>query len=244
MSRTTSATSRSACGRRSIDLIVARAGPVATLTLNRPERRNALDGGLLSELIATLTALNDDPSARVVVLTGAPPVFSSGADQGRGSAAPPPPGQFIRLFSRLATVLERLELPVIAALNGHAVGGGWVLALCCDFRFAAEAAQCWIPEVDMGIALHPVLITPFVRLVGPARTREITLEARRYPAREQHAMGLVHRVVAGDALADAAAEYAAHLAAKPFRPLAEMKARINQIARVTYREAGPFMVSP
>src|SRR5688572_25437817 len=161
VSRTTSATSRSACGRRSIDLIVARAGPVATLTLNRPERRNALDGGLLSELIATLTALNDDPSARVVVLTGAPPVFSSGADQGRGSAASPPPGQFIRLFSRLATVLERLELPVIAALNGHAVGGGWVLALCCDFRFAAEAAQCWIPEVDMGIALHPVLTTPF-----------------------------------------------------------------------------------
>lgn len=175
----------------------------------------------------------------MVVLTGAPPVFSAGADLGRGSATPPPPGQFIRLFSRLASTLERLELPVIAALNGHAVGGGWALALCCDFRFAAEAAQCWIPEVDMGIALHPVLTTPFVRLVGPARTREITLECRRYPAREQHAMGLVHRVVPGDALAAAAADYAAHLAAKPFRPLAEMKARINQIARTGIPEIGP-----
>ena len=175
----------------------------------------------------------------MVVLTGAPPVFSAGADLGRGSATPPPPGQFIRLFSRLASTLERLELPVIAALNGHAVGGGWALALCCDFRFAAEAAQCWIPEVDMGIALHPVLTTPFVRLVGPARTREITLECRRYPAREQHAMGLVHRVVPGDTLAAAAADYAARLAAKPFRPLAEMKARINQIARTGIPEIGP-----
>lgn len=193
----------------------------------------------MTDLATTLTALGDDRAARVVVLTGAPPVFSSGADQGRGSAAPPPPGQFIRLFSRLATTLDRLELPVIAALNGHAVGGGWALALCCDFRFAAEAAQCWIPEVDMGISLHPVLTTPFVRLVGPARTREITLECRRYAAWEQHAMGLVHRVVPGDALAGAAAEYAAHLAAKPFRPLAEMKARINQIARIAYPEAGP-----
>lgn len=174
----------------------------------------------------------------MVVLTGAPPVFSAGADLGRGPGAPPPPGRFVRLFSRLAGTLDRLELPVIAALNGHAVGGGWALALCCDFRFAAEGAQCWIPEVDMGIALHPVLTTPFIRLVGPARTREIALEARRYTSREQHAMGLVHRVVPGDALAAEAAEYAARLAAKPFRALAEAKARINQIARTAYPEIG------
>lgn len=172
------------------------------------------------------------------MVTGAPPVFSAGADLGRGSDTRPPPGQFVRLFSRLALALERLEPPVVAALNGHAVGGGWALALCCDFRFAAEGAQCWVPEIDMGVALHPALMTPFVRLVGPARTREIAIEARRYSAAEQHAMGLVHRVVPGEALPSAAAEYAAHLAAKPPRALAEVKARINQIARAAFPEVG------
>ena len=172
------------------------------------------------------------------MLTGAPPVFSAGADLGRGSDPRPPPGQFVRLFARLAATLERLEPPVIAALNGHAVGGAWALALCGDFRFAAEGAQCWVPEIDMGVALHPVLTTPFVRLVGPARTREIAIEGRRYSAAEQHAMGLVHRVVPAAALAAAAADYAANLAAKPARALAEVKARINQISRAAWPEVG------
>ena len=141
---------------------------------------------MLSDLTATLAELGDDRTTRAIVLTGAPPVFSAGADLGRGSDMPPPPGQFVRLFSRLAATLERLELPVVAALNGHAVGGGWALALGCDFRFAAESARCWVPEIDMGVALHPVLATPFVRLVGPARTREIAMEGRRYSAAEQH----------------------------------------------------------
>jgi enoyl-CoA hydratase/carnithine racemase len=132
------------------------------------------------------------------VLTGAPPVFSAGADLGRGSDPRPPPGQFVRLFARLAATLERLEPPVIAALNGHAVGGAWALALCGDFRFAAEGAQCWVPEIDMGVALHPVLTTPFA----------------------------------------AAADYAANLAAKPARALAEVKARINQISRAAWPEVG------
>jgi enoyl-CoA hydratase/carnithine racemase len=211
---------------------------VVTLTLARPERRNALDGALLSDLTTTLAALGDDPATRAIVLTGAPPVFSAGADLGRGSDTRPPPGQFVRLFSRLAATLERLEQPVVAALNGHAVGGGWALALCCDFRLAAETAQCWVPEVDMGIALHPVLTAPFVRLAGPARAREIAIECRRYSAPEQHAMGLVHRVVPGAALAAVAHAYAAHLAAKPPRALAEVKARVDQIARIAFPLAG------
>ena len=238
MRRSTSATWKTASGRASIDLTVARAGAVVTLTLARPERRNALDGALLSDLTTTLAALGDDPATRAVVLTGAPPVFSAGADLGRGSDPRPPPGQFVRLFARLAATLERLEPPVIAALNGHAVGGGWALARSCDFRFAAEGAQCWVPEIDMGVALHPVLTTPFVRLVGPARTREIAIEGRRYSAAEQHAIGLVHRVLPAAALAAAAADYAAHLAAKPARALAEVKARINQIARAAWPEVG------
>jgi enoyl-CoA hydratase/carnithine racemase len=111
------------------------------------------------------------------------------------------------------------------------VGGGWGLTLACDFRVAAVEAEFWIPEVDLGVPLGVASTTRFVRLVGPARAKEIILETRRYAAAEAAALGLVHRVVPGEELARAVREQAARLAAKPIRPLAEMKARINAIAR-------------
>jgi enoyl-CoA hydratase/carnithine racemase len=89
----------------------------------------------------------------------------------------------------------------------------------------------WIPEVDLGVPLGVGSTTRFVRLVGPARAKEIILECRRFNAEEARHWGLVHRVVPGHELAKAVREYAEKLAAKPFRPLAEMKARINAIAR-------------
>jgi enoyl-CoA hydratase/carnithine racemase len=144
--------------------------------------------------------------------------------------------QFRRLFERANTLLENLEQATICAINGHAVGGGWGLTLACDFRFAAAAAELWIPEVDLGVPLGVASTTRFVRLVGPARTKEIVMSGRRYTAAEAYALGLVHRVVPDAQLATAVEEYAELLAAKPFRPLAEMKARINHIARTAIPE--------
>jgi enoyl-CoA hydratase/carnithine racemase len=222
------------------EILLTRDGPVATVALNRPDRRNALSDALLTELAAAFAELRDDAAARVVVVTGAPPVFSAGADAGlRASMSPEErrqafagrKSQFRRLFERANTLLEGLEQPTIAMVNGHAVGGGWGLALACDFRIAAAEAQFWIPEVDLGVPLGVGTTTRFVRLVGPARAKEIIMECRRYSAAEALALGLVTRVVPGAALADAVREYAAALLAKPFRPLAEMKARINAIAR-------------
>jgi enoyl-CoA hydratase/carnithine racemase len=89
----------------------------------------------------------------------------------------------------------------------------------------------WIPEVDLGVPLGVASTTRFVRLVGPARAKEIIMEGRRYTAAEAHTIGLVHRVVPGNELAAAVRAYAERLAAKPFAPLAEVKARINAIAR-------------
>jgi enoyl-CoA hydratase/carnithine racemase len=128
-------------------------------------------------------------------------------------------------------VLENLEQTTIAAINGHAVGGGWGLTLACDFRIAAAEAEMWIPEVDLGVPLGVASTTRFVRLVGPARAKEIIMTCRRYPAAEAQALGLVHRVVPRVELDKTVAAFAAMLAAKPVRPLAEMKARINAIAR-------------
>ena len=222
------------------DVTLTRDGAVATVTLDRPDRRNSLSDDMLTELGAAFAELRDDAATRVVVVTGAPPVFSAGADAGlkstmsadeRRQAFGQRKSQFRRLFERANAVLENLEQASIAAVNGHAVGGGWGLALACDFRIAAAEAQFWIPEVDLGVPLGVGTTTRFVRMVGPARAKEIIMGCARYSAAEAQAWGLVHQVVPGAGLADAVADYAARLAKKPFRPMAEVKARINAIAR-------------
>jgi enoyl-CoA hydratase len=222
------------------NVTLARDGAIATVTLNRPDRRNSLSDPMLTELAAAFAGLRDDVETRVVIVTGAPPVFSAGADAGlKGSMSPDErrqafgqrKSQFRRLFERANTLLENLEQATIAMINGHAVGGGWGLTLACDFRWAAAEAQLWIPEVDLGVPLGVASTTRFVRLVGPARAKEIIMECRRFSASEAQAWGLVHRVVPGAALAKEVRAYADLLAAKPFRPLAEVKARINAIAR-------------
>ena len=218
-----------------------RDGAIATVTLNRPERRNSLSDAMLTDLGAVVSALRDDAAVRIVILTGAPPVFSAGADAALKSSMSPEErrhamatrkSQFRRLFERVNTMLEGLEQITVCAINGHAIGGGWGLTLACDFRIAAAEAQFWIPEVDLGVPLGVASTTRFVRLVGPARAKEIILECRRYSAEEARTLGLAHRVVPGNDLIKHSREYAQMLLAKPFQPLTEMKARINAIARI------------
>ena len=221
------------------NVTLARDGAVATLTLNRPERRNSLSDPMLTDLGAALAELRDDAGTRVVILTGAPPVFSAGADAPHARAKTDEErrrlfkenkSQFRRLFERATGALEGLEQATIAMVNGHAVGGGWGLLLACDFRFAAAEAQFWIPEVDLGVPLGVASTTRFVRFVGPARAKEIIMGCHRYSAAEAQAMGLVTRVLPGSDLEHAVKDYAQHLLKKPFRALAEVKARINAIA--------------
>ena len=222
------------------NVTLVRDGLMATVTLNRPDRRNSLSDPMLTDLGAAFAELRDDDTTRVIIVTGAPPVFSAGADAGLKSSMSPEEkrkafagrkSQFRRLFERCNTMLESLEQTTICAINGHAVGGGWGLTLACDFRIAAAEAQLWIPEVDLGVPLGVASTTRFVRLVGPARAKEIILDCRRYTAEEARQWGLVHRVVPGHELAKVVREYAEFMTAKPFKALAEMKARINAIAR-------------
>ena len=224
------------------NVTLVRSGLVATVTLNRPDRRNSLSDAMLGELGAAFAELRDDTTTRVVIVTGAPPVFSAGADAPHFAKAATPEerrrlflsrkSQFRRLFERANTLLENLEQATICSINGHAVGGGWGLTLACDFRFAAAGALLWIPEVDLGVPLGIASTTRFVRLVGPARAKEIIMSCRRYSAAEAQALGLVNQVLPADALGGAVSDYAEMLARKPFRALAEVKARINAIARV------------
>jgi enoyl-CoA hydratase/carnithine racemase len=217
-----------------------RKGLIATVTLDRPDRRNSLSDEMLADLVSAFSALRDDDSTRVVVVTGAPPIFSAGADapfkkgmseEERRRMFTSRKSQFRRLFERANVLLENLEQVTVGAVNGHAVGGGWGLALACDFRVAAAEAEFWIPEVDLGVPLGVATTTRFVRFVGPMRAKEIIIGGRRYSAAECLALGLVSEVHPGMALAGAVQAFAERLAAKPFRPMAEMKARINAIAR-------------
>src|SRR5438067_9631620 len=141
---------------------IERDGVVATVTLNRPDRRNSLSDPMLTDLGAAFSSLRDDAGAKVVIVTGAPPVFSAGADapisskmtaEERRAIFSGRKSQFRRLFERANTMLEGLEQITIAMINGHAVGGGWGLTLACDFRWAAAEAEMWIPEVDLGVPL-------------------------------------------------------------------------------------------
>ncbi len=193
---------------------VERSGPVTTVFLNRPARRNAVDGPTAARLAAAFRAFDADPGAAVAVLHGEGGVFCSGADltamgTERGNRVAPD-GDAPMGVSRL-----RLSKPVIAAVSGHAVAGGLELALWCDLRVADETAvfgvfcRRWgVPLVDGGTVRLP-------RLIGTSRALDMILTGRAVGAAEAAAMGLVNRLVpAGQALA-AAWELAARLAAFP-----------------------------
>src|SRR3989475_11674382 len=135
------------------NVALKREGVVATLELNRPDRRNSLSDAMLTDLGMALAELRDDATSRVVVVTGAPPVFSAGADAPHARAKTDEErrrlfkenkSQFRRLFERAQTALENLEQATICMVNGHAVGGGWGLTLACGFRCAAGEAQLWV----------------------------------------------------------------------------------------------------
>jgi len=193
---------------------VERSGPVSTVVLHRPERRNAVDGPTAAQLAAAFRAFDADPGAAVAVLYGEGGVFCSGADltalgTGRGNRVAPD-GDGPMGISRL-----RLSKPVIAAVSGYAVAGGLELALWCDLRVADETAvfgvfcRRWgVPLIDGGTVRLP-------RLIGTSRAMDMILTGRAVDAAEAAAIGLANRVVpAGKALA-AARELAAQLASFP-----------------------------
>ncbi len=224
---------------------------IAIVTMQRPDRRNSLSDPMLLDLSAALGTLVDATDVGAVILTGAPPVFSAGADSPSLKSATTDAerrqvfgtkqSQFRRLFGRVVGQLEQLDHPVICAVNGHAVGGGWGLTLGCDFRFASEDAQFWLPEVDLGTPLGVGSTMRLVRMAGEAMAKEIIMGCARYTAEQVKAMGLLHRIVSKDDLLQEAMAYAGHLADKPAQALMQVKGNINAIARTS---VAPVMVEP
>jgi len=204
---------------------------IVLLTLNRPERRNALAPALLDALHRAFDRIGGDPEVRVVVVTGAGDAFCSGADmKGEPSTAT---GELLRhvqgdvartlaaqeLMASLFERVHRLRQPVIAAVNGAAVGGGFAFALACDIRYASPGARFGAVFITRGVSACDMGTSYFLpRLVGASRAAELMLTGRVFGAAEARGMGLVLDVVDDGAVVDRALETARLIAANP--PLA------------------------
>ena len=189
---------------------------VATITINRPERRNALRGTTIRELLEAFSAARSDPSVGAVVLTGAgDKAFSAGADlSGFASEATDIERHFERAeFVDLFLAVDRLGKPTIAAVNGAALAGGLGLALSCDLVIAAESATFGTPEI--GVGLWPMMVMAIVgRNLPRKRAVQLYTTGERIDARTAYDWGMVNRVVPLDEVVPAARELARSLAAK------------------------------
>jgi enoyl-CoA hydratase len=190
---------------------------VTVVTLNRPERLNAMSIDLVIELHDRLGEVAEDNDCRVVILTGAGNAFCSGLDLKDYGIIPNIDGlqvgriaqRSMRYYSRLTLRLRAMPQPVIAAIGGAAFGGGLCLSLGCDLRIASERAVFNATGIVNGLTSTEMGISYLLpRLVGAAHSNDILLTGRRIDAAEAYRMGLVSRVVADDALLDVAVEIA------------------------------------
>ncbi len=186
---------------------------VAIVTMNRPERRNAMNAALLAGLYDTLDELREDTSCRVIVLTGAGPGFCAGLDLVDGVTLPPQPGlgragsgmRVQQYIAGLIPLLRSQPQPIIAAVNGAASGGGLALALGSDIRIAAASARFNVAFIRIGLSACDIgtsWILP--RLIGASRAYELMLTGRFADAAEAERIGLVTEVVPDGQLLDAA----------------------------------------
>ncbi len=185
---------------------------VARLTIDNQAKRNALDRELLDALAATVAGLH----ARCLLLTGAGPMFSAGYDIGDLPAGEPLAAAEQAVadpFEEALAALDAFPFPSVAALNGHAIGGGLELALACDLRIAASSAKLGMPPGRLGLIYSHGGVRRFLDAIGAPRTRELFLVARNVDAATALAWGLVNQAVDAAALPAAAVELAAAIAA-------------------------------
>ena len=210
------------------EVLVDRTGPIRRITINRPERRNALSGNVLDLLRAALAEAKADDSVRVVVVTGAgDKAFSAGADligssspaaaPAQGGEGGPSAGQLHEARGELARLFEDLwdlGKPSVAKVRGYCLAGGLGLALACDLVVAADDATFGTPEIDIGI--WPFMVTvALLQTVTPKRALELMMTGRRIDASEAERIGIATRVVPVDELDGAVDDLAWVLARKP-----------------------------
>jgi enoyl-CoA hydratase len=212
-------------------VLAARHGPVVALTLNRPERLNAVSEAMYGELEAHLRRADADPAVRVVVLRGAGRAFCAGADLTAHASAERTVEQRRAYAERAAGVIRTVSTigtPVVAVVHGYAIGAGAELAAAADFLLAAQDAVLAFPELSLGTYVGGGVTLRLPQLVGLARARELLLTGRRFTGAEAAAWGLAYRAVPADALDRATGELTDRLAAAAPVPVTLMKAQLGR----------------
>jgi len=196
-----------------------------TLSLNRPEKRNALNRAVIEALDSALASVESDSNVRALVIRGEGRSFCSGLDL-RDLEQMGPGGL---TFDKIITRLQKLPIPTIAAVHGDALTGGLVLALTCDLRIAAQGARLGMTPARIGYLPTYWIFRKFVETVGPANTAEIMYLAEPVDAGRAREMGLIHKVVPDDALGTAAGQWAATIGGNAPLSVRAMKQMISRV---------------
>jgi enoyl-CoA hydratase len=194
-------------------VLVEREDPIAVVTLNRPDRLNALSDELMEELVARLVELDGDEAVRCIVLAGSDRAFAAGADIGELADASAMDMLYARRVERWDAI-RKLWTPLVAAVSGFCLGGGNELAMSCDLIVASETAKFGQPETSLGIIPGAGGTQRLTRAVGKAKAMDVILSGRMLDAREAERAGLVARVVAKEAWLDEAKRVARDIASK------------------------------
>ena len=220
------------------NLLVERDGAVAVLTINRPKSLNALNRQTLRELGQAVAQLAEDTGVRSVIITGTGErAFIAGADITELAALTPSTARALALAGQqLFSAIETMGKPVIAAINGFALGGGCELAMACTLRIAADTARLGQPEINLGIIPGYAGTQRLARLVGKGRAMELILTGTHIAADEALRMGLVNRVVPAAELMRQVRALAAELAAKPAVAVRYCIDAINQGLEMSFAE--------
>lgn len=211
---------------------------LTTITLNRPEKLNAISPLMHAELQEACAQLRTDPLTRVAIFTGAGRAFSAGADLkdrvlwGEGPVDPLRARHLAGTGNRTSAAIEELDQITIGAVNGLAIGGAVVFLASMDLRLAAESAWFSIPEIDLEIPLTWNGLPKLMRELGPARTKELVMTGDRFSAQDALAWGFLNRITTDDNLLPAARSLAAKLLSKDAMSLAVTKSTTRALANM------------
>jgi enoyl-CoA hydratase len=221
------------------NVIVEKDGAVGVVTLNRPQALNALSYALVKELSLAMQALDQDAEVRVIIVTGGEKVFAAGADI-KEMAERGPFDELIQERLAYRDKINEISKPVIAAVNGFALGGGCELAMSCDIIVAAESARFGQPEVNLGIIPGSGGSQRLTHVLGKHRAMELILTGDMLNAADAERLGLVNRVVPGELCLEEAKNIARKIAAKPQLAIKAAKEAVLKAANSALDEGLEF----
>lgn len=214
-------------------------GRVALITLNRPEALNALNNDTMLEVTQAVQEFDADAEVGAIVITGSEKAFAAGADIKEMSSKTATEMYTADWFAGW-DVLTRARTPIIAAVNGYALGGGCELAMMCDFIIAGDKAKFGQPEVNLGVTPGMGGSQRLTRAIGKAKAMEMCLTGRMMGAEEAERSGLVARVVPADELLDSVLETAQLIASKSFVATSQIKEQVNAVDELSLSQGIQF----